>query len=201
MATHSSILAWRILWTEKPGGLLSMGSHRVRIDWSNLACMRALEKEMATHSSVLAWRIPGTERLGGLLSMESHRVGHDWSDLAAAVLLSGTIILENLSQSGFHRSDSIGIVEPTSPSPIIFFEVLARSGSLMRGQVLLSCWQHFMGDGGLQSTHSSYCPVVFFYLIHHLSHYLDLLFLKELWNGDSLINNSFLKFLSWIFSR
>ena len=29
MATHSSILAWRILWTEEPGGLLSMGSHRV----------------------------------------------------------------------------------------------------------------------------------------------------------------------------
>ena len=26
MATHSSILAWRILWTEKPGGLQSMGS-------------------------------------------------------------------------------------------------------------------------------------------------------------------------------
>ena len=30
MATHSSILAWRIPWTEEPGGLLSMGSHRVR---------------------------------------------------------------------------------------------------------------------------------------------------------------------------
>ena len=30
MAAHSSILAWRILWTEGPGGLLSMGSHRVR---------------------------------------------------------------------------------------------------------------------------------------------------------------------------
>ena len=29
MATHSSILAWRIPWTEEPGGLLSMGSHRV----------------------------------------------------------------------------------------------------------------------------------------------------------------------------
>ena len=95
-----------------------MGSHRVRHDWSNLACMHALEKEMATHSSVLAWRIPGTEELGGLLSMGSHRVRHSWSDLAAAVLLSGTIILENLSQSGFHRSDSIGIVEPTSPSPL-----------------------------------------------------------------------------------
>ena len=32
MATHSSILASRILWTEEPGGLQSMGSHRVRQD-------------------------------------------------------------------------------------------------------------------------------------------------------------------------
>ena len=30
MATHSSILAWEILWTEGPGGLQSMGSQRVR---------------------------------------------------------------------------------------------------------------------------------------------------------------------------
>ena len=30
MATYSCILAWRILWTEKPGGLESMGSQRVR---------------------------------------------------------------------------------------------------------------------------------------------------------------------------
>ena len=29
MATHSGVLAWRILWTEEPSGLLSMGSHRV----------------------------------------------------------------------------------------------------------------------------------------------------------------------------
>ena len=33
MATHSSILAWKILWTEEPGGLQSMGSQRVRHDW------------------------------------------------------------------------------------------------------------------------------------------------------------------------
>ena len=32
MATHSSILAWRILWTEEPGGLQSMGLQRVRQD-------------------------------------------------------------------------------------------------------------------------------------------------------------------------
>ena len=32
LATHSSILAWEILWTEEPGGLQSMGSHRVGQD-------------------------------------------------------------------------------------------------------------------------------------------------------------------------
>ena len=37
MATHSIILAWRIPRTEEPGGLPSVGSHRVRHDWSDLA--------------------------------------------------------------------------------------------------------------------------------------------------------------------
>ena len=37
MATHSSVLAWRIPGMGDPGGLLSMGSHRVGHDWSNLA--------------------------------------------------------------------------------------------------------------------------------------------------------------------
>ena len=37
MATHSSVLAWRILGTGEPGGLPSMGSHRVGHDWSDLA--------------------------------------------------------------------------------------------------------------------------------------------------------------------
>ena len=45
MATHSSILAWRTPGKEEPGGLLSMGSHRIGHNWSNLACMLALEKE------------------------------------------------------------------------------------------------------------------------------------------------------------
>ena len=34
MATHSSILAWRIPWTEEPGGLQPMGSQRVGHDWA-----------------------------------------------------------------------------------------------------------------------------------------------------------------------
>ena len=37
VATHSSVLAWRIPGMGEPGGLPSMGSHRVRHDWSDLA--------------------------------------------------------------------------------------------------------------------------------------------------------------------
>ena len=45
MATHSSILAWRIPWSEEPGGLQSMGSQRVRHD---------LATEF-THTMLIAW--------------------------------------------------------------------------------------------------------------------------------------------------
>ena len=35
MATHSSILAWKVVWTEEPGGLLSKGSKKSRTRQSN----------------------------------------------------------------------------------------------------------------------------------------------------------------------
>ena len=41
MATHSSVLAWRLPGTGEPGGLQSMGSHRVGHDWSDLAAAAA----------------------------------------------------------------------------------------------------------------------------------------------------------------
>ena len=41
MATHSSVLAWRIPGMEEPGGLPSLGSHRVGHDWSDLAAAAA----------------------------------------------------------------------------------------------------------------------------------------------------------------
>ena len=41
MATHSSVLAWRIPGTKEPGGLPSMGSHRVGHDWSDFAAAAA----------------------------------------------------------------------------------------------------------------------------------------------------------------
>ena len=56
MVTHSSILAWRIPWTEEPGRLQSMGSlSRIRLsDFTFTFHFHALEEDMATHSSVLA---------------------------------------------------------------------------------------------------------------------------------------------------
>ena len=79
LAPHFSTLAWKIPWTEEPGGQKSTGSlsrRRLR-DFTLTFHFPALEKEMATHSSVLAWRIPGTGEPGGLPSMGLHRVGHD----------------------------------------------------------------------------------------------------------------------------
>ena len=53
MATHSSVLAWRIPGMGEPGGLPSMGSHRVGHDWSGLAAAAA-----ATASTINQNRIP-----------------------------------------------------------------------------------------------------------------------------------------------
>ena len=53
MATHSSVLAWRILGTGEPGGLLSMESHGVRHDWSDLA--KGLFMFMHGQSSLILW--------------------------------------------------------------------------------------------------------------------------------------------------
>ena len=77
MAPHSSTLAWKIPWTEEPGGLQSMGLLRRLSNFTFTFHFQPVEKEMATHSSVLAWRIPGTGEPGGLPSMGLHRAGHD----------------------------------------------------------------------------------------------------------------------------
>ena len=102
MATHSSILAWRIPWMEEPGRLQSTGSQRVGHDWATSLTSQAaqwlrirllmqdtpvrslggedsLEKGKATHFIILAGRIPWTEETGGQRSTRWRRVGHDWT--------------------------------------------------------------------------------------------------------------------------
>ena len=59
MATHSSVFAWRIPGTREPGGLPSMGSHRVRHDWRDLAAAAAalcLEVKWGDNIQPWLWR-------------------------------------------------------------------------------------------------------------------------------------------------
>ena len=53
MATHSSVLAWRIPGTGEPGGLPSMGLHRVRHDWSDLAVAAAAKLQWIVYQYVI----------------------------------------------------------------------------------------------------------------------------------------------------
>ena len=60
MATHSSVLAWRITGTGEPGGLPSLGSHRVRHDWSDLAAAAAPYSSVQLLSCVQVFATPWT---------------------------------------------------------------------------------------------------------------------------------------------
>ena len=55
MATHSRVLAWRIPGTVEPGGLPSMGSHRIGHDWSNLAAGEYLRGGSYHFSRAALW--------------------------------------------------------------------------------------------------------------------------------------------------
>ena len=117
MATHSSTLAWKIPWTEEPGGLQSMGSLRVGHDWAtslSLFPFMHWRRKWQPTPVFLPGESQGRGSLVGCLSMGSHRVGHDWSDLAAAAAAAAghTMVLKFISnlrvrimgrQSGFEN--------------------------------------------------------------------------------------------------
>ena len=63
MATHSSVLAWRIPGTGEPGGLPSMGSHRVGHNWSDLAAAAAVSWKGGRAWSQDAWRFQNLQNL------------------------------------------------------------------------------------------------------------------------------------------
>ena len=73
MATHSSILAWRIPWTEEPSGLQSMELQRVRHDWSDWACVHP-------------WRISRIEMVSVFFDI-SEQLSHTWMHLCLEKLL------------------------------------------------------------------------------------------------------------------
>ena len=93
MAPHSSTPAWKIPWTEEPGGLQSMGSLRVGQDWAtSLSLFTFMHWRRKWQPTPLF--LPGESQGQGSLvgCLGSHRVGHDWSDLAAAACCYGFAI-------------------------------------------------------------------------------------------------------------
>ena len=67
MATHSSVLAWRIPGMGEPDGLPSMGSHRVGHDWSNLAAAA----EAALYVAIKGMRIDKVDFKGSIWKKKS----------------------------------------------------------------------------------------------------------------------------------
>ena len=73
MATHSSVLAWRIPGIGEPGGLPSMGSHRVRHDWSDLQ----QQQQTTAAASNLVFLSPATATFS--VACKFHVIWQSWS--------------------------------------------------------------------------------------------------------------------------
>ena len=73
MAIHSSILPWRTPWTEEPGRLQSMGSHRVGHDWSDLA---AKSRTRLSNWTELNWTVVLEKTLESLLDCKEIQPVH-----------------------------------------------------------------------------------------------------------------------------
>ena len=87
MAPHSSTLAWKIPWTERPGRLQSMGLLGVEHDWAtshSLFTFMHWRRKWQPTPVFLSGESQGWVSLVGC-RLGSHRVGHDWSDLSAVV--------------------------------------------------------------------------------------------------------------------
>ena len=107
MATHSSVLAWRIPETGEPGGLPSMGSYRVWHDWSDLA-------GAAAACLFIRWQFSSVQSLSCVRFFVTL-----WT---AACQASLTITNSKLTQTPVHWvSDAIQPCHPLlSPSPFAF---------------------------------------------------------------------------------
>ena len=73
MATHSSILAWKIPWMKEPGGLQSMGSQRVGHDWATNTHTKFWKFSGIVSSNIFFWTIPSlSQTLNGHFNI-SHK--------------------------------------------------------------------------------------------------------------------------------
>ena len=79
MATHSSLLAWRIPWTEEPGGLQSMKSQRVGHDWACIHLLRFSGMVRPTDQKMIVIEMTGccsSQEEGTCHTMQGHTEKH-----------------------------------------------------------------------------------------------------------------------------
>ena len=115
MATHSSTLAWKILWTEEPDRLQSMRLWRVGHDWATSLSLFTFMHWRRKWQPTLVF-LPGESQEWQSLvgcCLWGRRVGHDWSDLAAAAgvwsSVNGQRYLSSVSYPGWWSAVSLAL--------------------------------------------------------------------------------------------
>ena len=130
MATHSSILAWRIPWMEEPGGLQSTGSQRVRHDWAT----------SLTHSPTpVFW--PG--EFHELYSPWVAKSQHDWATFTFTSLTTEGKHIDFQIRVRFRRQSlSLGTWKETEPAVAAIPLHLSKRKIFNTFQGCLIIWQY-----------------------------------------------------------
>ena len=117
MATHSSILAWRIPWTEEPGGLQSIGLQRVGHDWvTNTFAFNQLWGITKLLGLRLKWDFPFPSLIE---DSKTQRTGPGWLGLP-----SGSVVRNPLAMQET-RVRSLGQEDPLEEDMATHFSILA----------------------------------------------------------------------------
>ena len=136
MATHSSVLAWRIPGTAGPGGLPSMGLHRVGHDWSNLAaaaagCLHGLN--LSPHKILInykgekkwtfQWRKLANYHLNQVIKVNINRNGTKRYQMSPNMIHWDRHVTYVISLSKIHNLNLIMRKHQTNPNWRISFKI------------------------------------------------------------------------------
>ena len=144
MATYSSILTWRIPWTEEPGGLQSMGSQRVRHNWATKQQQHSHSGQRGNTAASTRSGLPSCVTLERLLRLSGSL--HPGGSYVSEVLWGpGELALSDVTWrssphtvdpascgpgASFHRTLTLfRLCQPTAPLLIAAFEKMSASHS------------------------------------------------------------------------
>ena len=158
MATHSSVLAWRISGTGEPGGLSSMGSHRVGHNWSDAAAaayvcvlMKSSVNDVViklTLAAVCAQLLQYCPTLCDPMDCSLPGSSCPWNSpgkstgVGCHVLLQGIFLTQGfhapLGMSPAQQAESLLLSHPGSPAPISIFPIMHNGSNMIEVCVLIT---------------------------------------------------------------